>query len=523
MVLEYLKVSVQISVVALLLLFIILYRKEIRLLFVSLASLKVKKGDTEISFSQRERVPEKDTEPATTKASTDKDEEVCDKQTLKDDNCEDPLCCRIMKAIIDDDKEKAETLNKELLKGESDPIKRLRIEACYYYQLALFKNDSKALFQLKELTNNKNAAGFAHNFLGICYQRMNQHDLALLEFEKQLSYAVQEKEKATSIQGTCSCLYQIGKKTEAFEKIRAAIKEYQDKEAQRILWAELVSLYDQEKNYPAKAIASEKLLAIDPENSFYRFAAAWAYAEAGFQGMALLHYKTYCQQRKDEAGGLNNLGVVYDKLGLPFRSMNAYKLAAEQKNSLAMSNIAYKYINGGFKDEADKILKQASECKEIYPNVGEALAKLKNKEKQEEEKMEQYLQSAREKQSFLRDYAEAIELTNVSSVKLEGIFIINDKEFQLEIKQGDKKISFVPVHPEEPRIEYRGTFSKRTILISSAHVFRQAKDEEERVFDDGNKVLGIISEYANEIKILEYDDSSSSITAWKKKQESPAV
>lgn len=85
--------------------------------------------------------------------------------------------------------------------------------------------------------------------------------------------------------------------------------------------------------------------------------------------MALYHYLLIPHEERHKSTW-NNLGYVRDKLKLPANSVKAYKKAAELGETLAMSNLAYKYIRGGFLEDAkaqcDRALATPSPHKSIW-------------------------------------------------------------------------------------------------------------------------------------------------------------
>ena len=147
----------------------------------------------------------------------------------------------------------------------------------------------------------------------------------------------------------------------------------------------------------------EKILDVDPVNTNVRFELAYKYGEMDRNDLAIYHYKKLLEV-EDNDTAFNNIGVEYYDVNLKGRSIACYQKSANKKNPLALSNIAYKYIDGGFFDMAEKAIKSAEELsaegKEIPPNVGYAKNKLKEIRGEEEKKEQEILASAKQKQTF---------------------------------------------------------------------------------------------------------------------------
>ena len=120
--------------------------------------------------------------------------------------------------------------------------------------------------------------------------------------------------------------------------------------------------------------ACERILQLHPDDSETRFSLAHQYSEADQEGLSLFHYLKIPYQER-EVGAWNNLGVQFDQCNLPGKSVDAYRKAEELGETLAMSNLAQKFISSGFLREADEICNRAMKIKDFHQNVGHACLK----------------------------------------------------------------------------------------------------------------------------------------------------
>ncbi len=150
----------------------------------------------------------------------------------------------------------------------------------------------------------------------------------------------------------------------------------------------------------------EKYIELKPNDNDKRFDLALAYSKAGKREVALGHYLTVPHNESGSVN-LNNVGVCYANLDMPGKAVESYKTAIEMGNTLSSSNLAYKYINEGFYEEASDLYKDAVKKEDFHKNIGGVItkiSKLKEEESNKETKVnEEFL---KQKELFLK-YANA--------------------------------------------------------------------------------------------------------------------
>src|SRR5208283_5296744 len=104
---------------------------------------------------------------------------------------------------------------------------------------------------------------------------------------------------------------------------------------------------------------NEKILDLRPDDFDRRFSLAYKYSENNKDDLALFHYKIHVQQNPSSAVW-NNIGVAESSLELNSKAVEAYRNSEKMGGTLAMSNIAHKYIGAGFLDEAKEICQRAT-------------------------------------------------------------------------------------------------------------------------------------------------------------------
>jgi hypothetical protein len=213
----------------------------------------------------------------------------------------------------------------------------------------------------------------------------------------------------------------------AIDILEEGIQYSSNTEALNILYMSLADLFKRNDDKKMRAIALEKALEYQPNNSYTRFDTAYAYGEGDFNNLSFYHYKALIGFSPDHRSGLNNLGVVCSQFQMPIQSVNYYKKAWKQKETLASANLAYQYLNAGFLAEAKSILSEAKSETDIHPNVGSAISALSQNEESEGKNEQKIMEKAIEQQRFLVDFAKNYFTKVSSSIVMNDSWIIDEK------------------------------------------------------------------------------------------------
>ena len=151
----------------------------------------------------------------------------------------------------------------------------------------------------------------------------------------------------------------------------------------------------------------ERLLAVDPADNNTRFALAYKCSELGNEDLALFHYSKIPAVERS-AVTWNNLGVAYDQLGLPAKSVTAYRKAEEMSETLAMSNLANKLVGVGFLPEAQQLCDIALAIKDYHKNAAITVGRLKEVPAEEQNKETELLEKARPISDFYKEVGRAV-------------------------------------------------------------------------------------------------------------------
>lgn len=151
---------------------------------------------------------------------------------------------------------------------------------------------------------------------------------------------------------------------------------------------------------------TEAVLELNPEEHQDRFQLAYHYSEEGDHDLAYYHYEIL-SLRSPALSTWNNLGVAAAKLDLPARAISAYRESQHMGGTLAMSNIAHRFIGAGFVPEAQAITSEATAKPNYHPQVGTAISRIKEVLDDETQKLEEIKAKLKKRRSFSIHFGKA--------------------------------------------------------------------------------------------------------------------
>lgn len=370
----------------------------------------------------------------------------------------------LLDAMRAQNREEVERLHREMQEGETDDVRHLKNEALYLYALFML-GDRLALGKLEQLSKENESFAEPFWWLGHCYQYGHELLRAADAFKLAADKESDDIRRANYVINAAECLFEFGRHNQAEEIIGSELKISANSEATFALLSALASFYDRSNQHESRALALDLSLRFFPNDSNTMFNAAYAYGEAGLEGMSLFHYRNLLDFEPDNASALNNAGVQYDRLGMPWLSTTAYKAAEKLNNSLASANLASKYVNAGFVEEATTSLSKAKEMMDVHPNVLTALSNLPEKQEREHKLTTEIMDNSVRQQEFLRLFANKYLIPqenrlglagdwilfadvqvhiDISEESIEAHWVLNNKKYRFEgtAKKGGAKITF---------------------------------------------------------------------------------
>lgn len=373
----------------------------------NIQSAKVGKDGIDLSTSQA--VIAVNTTPPDEAEVPDKKYEEEKKEQAQDDTeprTYDEWRMEMIIAALMKDKDKAENAYQKMLELRPDTLSKKRSEITYWTWKHTL-GETTAISKLKIFADEADVALEANMALGFCYSNSEDFATAVSYYSIAVKLATVEKEKVHATERYASSLYSNGQKSESIKVLEDALIGVKKTENRVSLFTNLADLYEKEKDYENRAIVLEKALELQPNDTSLLFKAAYSYSNSSHDELALLHYLNSKNINPDDASVRNNLGVEFDTLGMPFKSIANYRIAAEKGETLAMSNIAYRLMNAGFDNEAKLELEKAQENKEPHENVAQAISDLSKRKNNEDEREREVQSKAQILRKFILGYADA--------------------------------------------------------------------------------------------------------------------
>ena len=380
---------------------LVVFRKPLHELISTLRIFKIKRGETEFSAERPDSAaskvvgePIKEAAPPPEKSESTNQEEATDSHFSQ-----------MYGALIDKKSKEAEEGFAKLQAAETDSDKRLANEAIYLFFRYQHLADVNSIEKLEGLSNDPRIAGDAFFWLAKCYEYSGNYIKAIEILKKSL--VGEPKFKGYHFALGARCYVKLGQFQDAINFLTAALPTVKTNDVLAKIYESLAETHAAAGDKVMRAIALQKALQYAPENDEVLFSAAYAQGDAGMPYLSLVNYNTLLRFQPKHATALNNLGVECARMKMPIKAVSLYSQAAELKETLAMSNLANKYLDEGFEKEATDILERAMKEKSPNKNVGQSWMILEDKREAEKELWKDSVNTGTHDQQFFWNYAEA--------------------------------------------------------------------------------------------------------------------
>jgi tetratricopeptide (TPR) repeat protein len=419
----------------------IVFRKQIRGLLERMHTLTLKRGQIEVCVDSGSMpVEPKSVEVPAGEAGEKKDEETGKETGVMVSGPTQPgdSVGRMCVAFLEEKFDEAESAFKETQEAEKDEVKRLWNTAWYLYLQYKYKHEVAVLDELEKLARDAKAKPFAMLRIGMCHKYARNYPQAIKALRASLIGLASDVQRASCVRCLATCLSESGQRAEALKELEAALRQVLEDKAKADLYSGLAEVHLAEGNKMMWAIALQKALQYSPDDVDVLFSAAWAQGDAQMPLLAVLNYATLLRFRPKSAATLNNLGVQCEGLGLPIMAVSYYRKAADEKESLALANIAYRCINAGLEKEAREAIEKGLQEKEPHKNVGLAKASLDEKMESELKAWNELASMSIKQQLFMWAYAENYFIVDGTNTSLAGQWVSPDGNVFEVRRDGDK-------------------------------------------------------------------------------------
>jgi tetratricopeptide (TPR) repeat protein len=309
-------------------------------------------------------------------------------------------------SILLEDEDNEQTINQMYLATEEDQNKRTSWEA--YHELArlrMGKGGHLTTLDQFAIDHPDNADVLRYRAQG--YQRYGEQEKAAQYFEAAAEKTGSELEKLV-MYGDAAVAFAIATRREEAYRIVEQMKSLAsiaDHREMSLLYT-LKEIAKIEKSDDEFCCLTEKLLDLRPDDIDLRFELAYKYSDKGTEDLSLYHYLKIPHLERTPITW-NNLGVQFDRFKLASKSVDAYRESEKHEETLAMSNLAYKFINAGFLKEAEEICNRALKTKD-YHNVASAISRIRDLPDEEGKEIKEIQKKAAPLSEFFKNYGNAL-------------------------------------------------------------------------------------------------------------------
>jgi tetratricopeptide (TPR) repeat protein len=278
----------------------------------------------------------------------------------------------------------------------------------YGQYLHLRAGKSGSLDKMERLAKESPEVESVHFYLGRAYEIYKEYEKA----GKAYQYAA---EKATGCEGricnfgeAAKAYCRGGMKQEA-EGVAARMRQevFQFGAGEETLAAALRDVANIDSDMDVYYGLSERFLELKPADTDARFNLAYKYSQGNEEKLSLFHYLRIPEIERGGAAW-NNLGVQYDHFQIVGCSVNSYRKAEQVGETLAMSNIANKFIQAGFLHEAQQICGNALIARDYHKNISHSMARIKEIPDEETKKEGELVKEAAPYSDFYKAYGRAL-------------------------------------------------------------------------------------------------------------------
>lgn len=430
------------ALIVFLVLFVIMFRKQVSHLLLRFTGLHFKKGSTEVKVEAAETLSFNPTDANLTSTSTEaENKEVAATLESAVDDKDSFIGIIIREGFTNRNLQKVEeAYNHMLTQGLSKTEQQEN--RIYYLQIRYYLGDTEALSELLRFCEEARDHEFQWRIfrsIAQCYIQAGLKEKAIEFIDKSIGACPATAQRVDMIIEKSKLQFELGERSVAFRTVMNTLVDTDDPDELHTLYKGLSDLFENDKIPILKAVALSKALESKPNDTKTLFDVAYAFGDKDLELLAMFYYDRVLGFKPDHANALNNLGVAYRKLELPALSVDSYISASEKGNTLASANLASVYLGVGLTRDAETILKEALEKQDVHANVASALYRMNELRKDEAIKKEKLKTKASELHGFILKYADAMFKEHDKVSHIAGTWQTND-ESEVSIEQSEDEV-----------------------------------------------------------------------------------
>ena len=471
----------------------------------SISQIKVKKGDTEVEFNKENKSETGTSDPKIENQKLESSEVI--KESKKDTS--DDLSQKYYNLLNEHNFGEAKIVFEKILEKEPNEGKRARSLIKNYYERHKY-GDTKAFDEFEEyitkIKGDDEQKANINNVLSRFYVDAGNSQKAINLLLEAIKLTSDMEDKAFYVSRLSTVYYEKEEKQKAIEILYEYLSILNTRKSKVELYRSIALYFEKEGENLLKSIAFQKAIECQPNDTRLLFDAAYNYSQVKgkFEDIGLILYKKLLEIDSKNENALNNIGVSYKNLDMPFKSVNFYKKSVDFGNSLAASNLAYSLMERGFEKEAEEYLINAQKSENVHDNIYTATSDLRRKLSNEKETEVKITLKAERKYRFLNSFGESAFAFKIIALDVFSRWQINDLEAKVE---SDKNTISITWEQGEEKHQISGIRKRNSLELTYNKPKRnyysfQSDDKYEYIKHEG---YGFIEDEANVKCLFEID------------------
>lgn len=363
-------------------------------------NIKLKQGSTELQVETETQFENKTKVPIT--ESTSKPDDIIDESAEKVSTLFD---CYLN--IKNGKTEEANEVYKQI-QDKADESDKFLNELVYTYYKFLhgFTDSIETLtdYYNEETLSSTNRHHVCY-YLGLCYERSENREIALKFYKEAKELAPDSKEKTSCSINIANLHAENEMYEEAISELITTSKNIDEPRNLSNLYNSISKTYKKSGNVKLRIAFLEKAIEVLPNDTSKMFDLAYDYSDSDYNDASILRYINLLNFEPKNSMALNNLGYSFSLKNMDFKTVEYYKQAIENNNTLSVGNLSFKLLNAGFYDEAKKLIDAHKDEEDIDQMVIRAENELFDKKKKEAKELEESQKEGRKVSDFFKLYS----------------------------------------------------------------------------------------------------------------------
>jgi Flp pilus assembly protein TadD len=438
------------------------FRHEIKEVVRRLTKIEAKRKDTTFTASMVESESEKPSDSAGTPVDELDDSDRSEAEPISpastDATDAESIRSEMIRAYLDGKKDKADSHFERLASVETDPVQLRKDQVLRHSSGFIGGVDPDGLEELERRAADPDIGFFVYRMIGICLSTSEKPLEAAEAFQKSIDLTSEFGEKVSSLVLKAETLEAIGDADRAVIELAQSLDQApEDRSSRENLWRALANAYKSQGSLELRAAALHRVAELAGNDAAKWFRAAYAYSEAGEDHLTILIVHCYRKCLFFEPNheyAKNNLGVLLDRRDMRISAASHFMQAAQLDNTLAMGNLAEKYLRAGFAEDAEDLLKKAENLPEPDEKIARIRADVASSRSNEEQKLDSLADAGSRAGQFLTKF---IRARNKLGVSLSVGWTRNGEEFEFSVGSDDKFVASWSVGSYQGGRRFTGT------------------------------------------------------------------